>query len=84
MGRFDKAIAEAEAWERYEAEQRQREDEAERDRERQRIIQSNLVANIVIDQITKHAPHLFTVIEVRYGIADALWEAGYRMEVERD
>lgn len=80
MGRYEKAIAEANEWERYERDVIAREEAAARKQERQRIIQSNEVANIVIDQIAKHSPHLFADVSVRYSIADALWDAGYRKE----
>lgn len=41
--------------------------------ERDRIIQSNDVAGIVGDVFGGYVP-----LNVRYGIADALWDAGYR------
>ena len=40
---------------------------------RRRVIQSNEVAGIVGDIIGGYVP-----LNVRYGIADALWDAGYR------
>lgn len=50
-----------------------------------RLIQSNDVASIVIQQAAEHVPGLFVTLDFRYGIADALWAAGYRKnsEVER-
>lgn len=47
--------------------------------ERERIGQSNAVADIVFDQIKKAWPDLHPVLDLRYGIADALWDAGYRL-----
>lgn len=46
--------------------------------ERTRIAQSNDVASIVFDQVKKVWPDLHPVLDLRYGIADALWDAGYR------
>lgn len=46
--------------------------------ERERIEQSNEVAGIVFDEHKKAWPDLHPVLDLRYGIADALWEAGYR------
>lgn len=43
--------------------------------ERDRIIQSNDIASIVGDIFGGYVP-----LNVRYGIADALWDAGYRKE----
>lgn len=43
-----------------------------------RIIQSNDVAAIITQQAAEHAPDLFVTLGLRYGIADALWAAGYR------
>lgn len=48
-----------------------------------RSIQSNDVASIVIQQAAEHVPGLFVTLDFRYGIADALWAAGYR-KVGRD
>lgn len=48
------------------------------DDERARIEQSNNVASIVFDQIKKVWPDLHPVLDLRYGIADALWAAGFR------
>lgn len=45
---------------------------------RKRIIQSNDVAGIVIDVMRDKTPHMFPILDLRYGIADALWDAGYR------
>lgn len=42
---------------------------------RKRIIQSNDIAAIVEDIFRSYVP-----LNVRYGIADALWDAGYRKE----
>lgn len=50
--------------------------------ERDRIIQSNDIAGIVIDVMREKTPHMFPLLDLRYGIADALWDAGYR-KVER-
>lgn len=46
--------------------------------ERERIEQSNDVAAIVFDQVKNVWPDLHPVFDLRYGIADALWDAGYR------
>ena len=43
-----------------------------------RIEQSNDVAAIVFDEHRKAFPDLHPVLDLRYGVADALWEAGYR------
>lgn len=43
--------------------------------ERDYIIQSNDIASIVGDIFGGYVP-----LSVRYGIADALWDAGYRKE----
>lgn len=48
------------------------------DDERTRVIQANEVAGIVFDEHQKAFPDLHPVLDLRYGIADALWEAGYR------
>lgn len=46
-----------------------------------KVIQGNDVAGVVIDQFRKHWPDLYPVLSLRYGIADALWNAGYRSNV---
>lgn len=43
-----------------------------------RVKQSNDIAGIVIDVMEVEAPHMFPFVSLRYGIADALWDAGYR------
>lgn len=43
-----------------------------------RAVQANEVAGIVIDQMALHLPDTFANLSLRYGIADALWDAGYR------
>ncbi|QWY84630.1 hypothetical protein QEH34_gp48 [Microbacterium phage Footloose] len=48
------------------------------DDERTRIEQSNDVAAIVFTKIKKAWPDLHPVLDLRYGIADALWAAGFR------
>ena len=48
------------------------------DQERTRLEQSNDVASIVFDQVKKAWPEIHPVLDLRYGIADALWDAGYR------
>lgn len=48
------------------------------DDERTRIMQSNAIAGIVIDVAAREMPGLFVTLNLRYGIADALWDAGYR------
>lgn len=50
--------------------------------ERARIEQSNEVAGIVFDQVKLAWPDLHPVLDLRYGIADALWAAGYRKQPE--
>lgn len=50
--------------------------------ERARIEQSNEVAGIVIDAARQALPDLFVTLDLRYGIADALWAAGYRKHPE--
>lgn len=49
------------------------------DDERERIVQSNAVAGIVIDEFKLRFPGVHPVLDLRYGIADALWNAGYRL-----
>lgn len=46
--------------------------------ERVRIEQSNEVAGIVFDEVKKVWPDLHPVLDLRYGIADAVWAAGLR------
>lgn len=46
--------------------------------EQDRIMQSNDIAGIVIDVMKKETPHMFPLLNLRYGIADALWGARYR------
>lgn len=46
--------------------------------ETDRIVQSNDIAGIVIDAMKEKTPHMFPLLDLRYGIADALWDAGYR------
>lgn len=46
--------------------------------EQDRIIQSNEVAHIVFDEHKKAFPDLHPLLEMRYGVANALWLAGYR------
>lgn len=46
--------------------------------ERTRIEQSNEIAGIVFDEHLKAWPDLHPLLDLRYGIADALWAAGYR------
>lgn len=45
---------------------------------RERIVQSNDVAGIVFDVMQEKTPYVFPLLDLRYGIADALWDAGYR------
>ncbi len=44
-----------------------------------RIEQSNEIAGIVSDHVREHLPDVFPTLSLRYGIADALWDAGYRL-----
>lgn len=46
--------------------------------ERERVEQANEIAGIVFDEHKKAWPDLHPVLDLRYGIADALWDAGYR------
>lgn len=48
------------------------------DDERIRIEQSNDIAYTVIEVAQNKAPEEFVTLDFRYGIADALWNAGYR------
>lgn len=43
-----------------------------------RIEQANEVAGIIITVTEKVHPGEFVTLDLRYGIADALWAAGYR------
>lgn len=45
---------------------------------RKHVTQSNDIAGIVIDVMREKTPHMFPLLDLRYGIADALWDAGYR------
>lgn len=51
------------------------------DNKRERIEQSNDVADIVFTEVKKVWPDLHPVLDIRYGIADALWAAGFRRSV---
>lgn len=46
--------------------------------ELERVIQANEVAGIVFDEHQKAFPDLHPVLDLRYGIAESLWKAGYR------
>lgn len=48
--------------------------------DRTRLAQSNTVAAIVFDEIKKVWPNLHPLLSLRYGIADALWVAGLRLD----
>lgn len=48
------------------------------DTERERVGQSDEVAAVVFDHVKKVWPDLHPVLDLRYGVADALWDAGYR------
>jgi hypothetical protein len=48
------------------------------DEERTRVEQLNAVADIVFTEVKKAWPDLHPVLSLRYGIADALWSAGFR------
>lgn len=52
------------------------------DDERARVEHSNEVAGIVFDQVKRVWPDLHPVLDLRYGIADALWDAGFRRTVQ--
>lgn len=43
-----------------------------------RVEQSNDIADIVYAEIKRVWPDLHPVLDLRYGIADAIWTAGYR------
>ena len=51
----------------------------ERDTEVNRITQSNTVAGIVIAEAKTALPGFFVTLDFRYGVADALWVAGFRL-----
>lgn len=53
-------------------------DEARQEAERERIAQSNDIAYTVIEVAQNKTPNEFVTLDFRYGIADALWDAGYR------
>ena len=42
---------------------------------REKAIQANEIAGIVIGVLE---PEIFAPLDLRYGIADAVWDAGYR------
>lgn len=46
------------------------------DDERRRIQQSNDAANLVFKVMERHG--IFAYLDLRYGIADELWDAGFR------
>jgi hypothetical protein len=46
--------------------------------ERERVQSSNEIASIVFDQVKRAWPDLHPVLDLRYGIADAVLAAGYR------
>ncbi|AWY05341.1 hypothetical protein SEA_MEMENTOMORI_87 [Microbacterium phage MementoMori] len=46
--------------------------------EQTRAIQANEIAYTVIEVAQNKAPEEFVTLDFRYGIADALWDAGYR------
>lgn len=50
--------------------------------ERERIEQSNDVAGIVIDVFGEVWPSTHADLSLRYGIADAIWAAGYRRSAD--
>lgn len=52
--------------------------------ERERIEQSNDIAYTVIEVAQNKTPDQFVTLDFRYGIADALWAAGYRKVVNPD
>lgn len=54
--------------------------DAPTDDERTRIEQSNDIAYTVIEVAQNKAPDEFVTLDFRYGIADALWNAGYRKD----
>lgn len=45
---------------------------------RAKAIQANEIAYTVIEVAQNKAPAEFVTLDFRYGIADALWDAGYR------
>lgn len=45
---------------------------------REHAISSNEIAAVVIEQGAKHMPDVFMDLGLRFGIADALLELGYR------
>lgn len=50
----------------------------------ERIEQSNDIASTVIKVAQRKAPSEFVTLDFRYGIADALWDAGYRKVAQDD
>jgi hypothetical protein len=46
--------------------------------QRTRTMQANEIAYLVIDQAKIALPDFFVTLDFRYGIADALWDLGYR------
>lgn len=46
--------------------------------EQRRAVQANEIAYTVIEVAQNKAPEEFVTLDFRYGIADALWAAGYR------
>lgn len=49
----------------------------------QRATQANEIANLVFDETKRVWPDLHPVLDLRYGIADAVWDAGYRKEGDK-
>ena len=57
--------------------------EQEAEDKRAEVEQANEVAEVVFDQIKLAWPDLHPVLSLRYGIADALWDRGYRRHSPR-
>lgn len=41
-------------------------------------VQANDISALILDTAVSLRPNYFVTLDLRYGIADALWEAGYR------
>jgi hypothetical protein len=52
--------------------------------QRTRTMQANEIAYLVIDQAKIALPKFFVTLDFRYGIADALWDLGYRRSTPLD
>lgn len=53
---------------------------ATRMKNREKAIQSHEVADIVFQEFRNNFPNFYPPLSLTYGIAEAVWDAGYRKE----